>query len=104
MCGEDNHRNRPQSQQEALWQHFPAVESHPADAYLIKMHMEGLSYQQMAKKMLGNKPKSDGELKKKTDSINEQFTRNTSGSMADFKSCLERVMRKNQLIHDDMLN
>ncbi len=58
----------------------------------------------MAEKMLGNKPKSDKELKKKTDSIKKQFTRNTTGSMAKFKSCLERTMRKNQLIHKDMLN
>jgi hypothetical protein len=54
--------------------------------------------------MLGNKPKSDKELKKKTDAVKKQFTRNTSGSMAKFKSCLERTMRKNQLIHKDMLN
>jgi hypothetical protein len=43
------------------------TDSSPTDAYLVKMQMEGLSYQQMAEKMLGNKPKSDKELKKKTD-------------------------------------
>jgi RNA polymerase sigma-70 factor (ECF subfamily) len=80
------------------------TDSSPTDAYLVKMHLEGMSYQQMAEKMLGNKPKSDKELKKKTDSIKKQFTRNTTGSMAKFKSCLERIMRKNQLIHKDMLN
>ena len=41
------------------------TDSSPTDAYLVKMHLEGMSYQQMAEKMLGNKPKSDKELKKK---------------------------------------
>lgn len=80
------------------------TENSPTDAYLVKMHMEGLSYQQMAEKMLDNKPKSDRELKKKTDSIKKQFTRKTSGSMAKFKSCLERIMMKNQLAYNDLLN
>jgi len=80
------------------------AESSPTDAYLIKMQMEGLSYQEMAKQLLGNKPKSDRELKKKTDSIKKQFTRKTSGSMAKFKSCLERMMIKNQLAYSDLVN
>jgi RNA polymerase sigma factor (sigma-70 family) len=80
------------------------TDSSPTDAYLVKMQMEGLSYQQMAEKMLGNKPKSDKELKKKTDAVKKQFTRKTSGSMAKFKSCLERIMTKNQLAYGDLLN
>ena len=80
------------------------TDSSPTDAYLVKMHMEGLSYQEMAEKLLGNKPKSDKELKKKTDAVKKQFTRKTSGSMAKFKSCLERTLQKNQLIHKDLLN
>jgi len=80
------------------------TDSSPTDAYLMKMHMEGLSYQEMAEKMLGNKPKSDKELKKKTDAVKKQFTRKTSGSMAKFKSCLGRMMIKNKLAYGDLVN
>ena len=80
------------------------TDSSPTDAYLMKMHMEGLSYQEMAEKLLGNKPKSDKELKKKTDAVKKQFSRQTSGSMAKFKSCLERIMMKNRLAYGDLLN
>lgn len=80
------------------------TDSSPTDAYLVKMQMEGLSYQEMAEKLLGNKPKSDKELKKKTDAVKKQFTRKTSGSMAKFKSCLERIMTKNRLAYGDLLN
>ena len=80
------------------------TDSSPTDAYLVKMQMEGLSYQEMAEKLLGNKPKSDKELKKKTDAVKKQFTRKTSGSMAKFKSCLERMMTKNKLAYGDLLN
>jgi RNA polymerase sigma-70 factor (ECF subfamily) len=80
------------------------TDSSPTDAYLVKLHLEGMGYQQMAEKSLAGKSYSEKELKKKTTAIKKQFTRKTSGSMAKFKSCLERVMRKNQLIHEDMLN
>ncbi|VTR66061.1 RNA polymerase, sigma-24 subunit, ECF subfamily [Desulfosarcina cetonica] len=80
------------------------TDSSPTDAHLMKMHMEGLNYQEMAEKLLGNKPKSDKEIKKKTDAVKKQFTRKTSGSMAKFKSCLERIMTKNQLAYGDLLN
>ena len=80
------------------------TENSPTDAYLMKMHMEGMNYQQMAEKLLGNKPKSDKELKKKTDAVKKQLTRPTSGSMAKFKSCLERIMIKNRLAYSDLLN
>jgi RNA polymerase sigma-70 factor (ECF subfamily) len=68
------------------------------------MHLEGMDYQQMAEKTLAGTSYSDKELKKKTTAIKKQFTRKTSGSMAKFKSCLERVMRKNNINHADMLN
>lgn len=80
------------------------TENSPTDAYLMKMHMEGLNYQQMAEKLMGTKPKSDKELKKKTDAVKKQFTRKISGSMAKFRSCLERIMTKNQLAYSDLLN
>jgi len=80
------------------------TENSPNDAYLVKMHMEGMNYQQMAEKLLGHKPKSEKDLKKKTDAVKKQFSRKVTGSMAKFKSCLERIMTKNQLAYSDLLN
>jgi DNA-directed RNA polymerase specialized sigma24 family protein len=80
------------------------TESSPTDAYWVKLHFEEMSYQQMAEKSLAGTSYSDKELKKKTTAIKKQFTRKTSGSMAKFKSCLERVMRKNNLDLADILN
>jgi RNA polymerase sigma-70 factor (ECF subfamily) len=80
------------------------TDSSPTDANLVKLHLEGMSYQEMAEKTLAGKSFSDKELKKKATAIKKQFTRKTSGSMAKFKSCLERVMRKNDLNPADMLN
>ena len=58
----------------------------------------------MAEKSLGKKGYSEKELNKKTDAVKKQFTHNLSGSMAKFKTCLERVMRKKELVYHDMLN
>ncbi len=80
------------------------TESSPTDAFLVKLHLEGLGYQHMAERSLGNQSYTDKELKKKTNAIKKQFTRKNTGSLAKFKSCLERVMAQNQLIHKDLLN
>jgi RNA polymerase sigma-70 factor (ECF subfamily) len=80
------------------------AETSPSDAFLVKMHLEGLEYKQMAERDLGNKPYSQRELKKKTNAIKKQFTRKSTGSLAKFKSCLKRIMAKNKLFQDDILN
>jgi DNA-directed RNA polymerase specialized sigma24 family protein len=69
----------------------------PSDAYWVKLHLEGLTYNQMAEKIIGNNPNSSKELKKKTDAVKKQFTRKKTGSLAKFKSCLKQVMQKNNL-------
>ena len=80
------------------------AESSPTDAYLVKMHLEGMDYGQMAEKMLGEKDPSTKQLSKKVNAIKKQFTRSGTGSLAKFKACLEKVMGQNQLIYADMLN
>ena len=80
------------------------TENSPSDAYLVKMHLEGFEYRQMAAKLLKGQDYTEKELNKKVNAIKKQFSRKNSGSLAKFKSCLERVMRKNNLIHDDILN
>jgi len=76
----------------------------PGDASLVKMHLEGLDYSQMAERNLGDKDYPQKELDKKINAIKKQFTRDGTGSLAKFKSCIERVMRKNKLIQDDIFN
>ena len=46
-------------------------ESSPTDAWLVKMHMEGLDYTQMAKQMLGNQDFTQRQLNKKVNAIKE---------------------------------
>ena len=76
----------------------------PADAYLVKMHLEGLNYNQMAEKMLSGQDAGPKDIDKKVNAIKKQFTRTGSGSLDKFKACLERVMRKNNLMHEDILD
>jgi len=80
------------------------AESSSGDAYLVKMYLEGLNYNQMAEKDLSGTDYTQKQLDKKINAIKKQFTRSGTGSLAKFKGCFERVMRKNQLIHADMLN
>ena len=80
------------------------VDTSPSDAFLVKMHLEGLDYSQMAERSLGDKDYPQKELDKKINAIKKQFTRDGTGSLAKFKSCLERIMRKNKLIQNDMFN
>ena len=80
------------------------VDTSPSDACLVKMHLEGLDYSQMAERNLSDKDCTQKQLNKKINAIKKQFTRDRTGSLAKFKSCIERVMKKNKLIHDDILN
>ena len=80
------------------------VDTSPSDAFLIKMHLEGLDYSQMAERSIGNKNCPKKELDKKINAIKKQFTRDGTGSLSKFKSCVERIMRKNNLIQNDMFN
>lgn len=80
------------------------ADTSPSDAYLVKMHLEGLNYSQMAERIFSDKDCTQKQMDKKINAIKKQFTRDRTGSLAKFKSCLERVMKKNKLIHDDMLN
>ncbi len=76
----------------------------PRDANLIRMHLEGLSYEQMAQKELKAATTDPDYLNRKVDAIKKQFTRKESGSMAKFKSILNRCLNSNGLKHRDLLN
>jgi len=74
----------------------------PKDALFVKMHLDDLTYREMAKQELSGMNYNEAELDKKTNAIKKQFTRKGTGSLAKFKDCLERYMKKNQLKYEDM--
>jgi RNA polymerase sigma-70 factor (ECF subfamily) len=76
----------------------------PRDANLIRMHLEGMTYEDMAKKELKGKKISPGKLKKKTDAIKKQFTRNKTGSLKKFKKILSKCLENNALSFSDLFN
>ena len=76
----------------------------PRDANLIRMNLEGLSYEQMAVRELNGKRTDPEKLKRKVDAIKKQFTRKESGSMAKFKTVLGRCLDTNGLDYTDLLN
>ena len=68
------------------------------------MHFEDLSYEEMAKREFRGIKITTRKLKKKTDAIKKQFTRDKTGSMAKFKSILNRCLENNSLKFRDLLN
>lgn len=66
-------------------------EDFPRDASLVRMHLEGLSYSQMAEK-----------LGKKSDAIKKQFTREPTGSLAKFKIALKQIMHTQGIRYEDI--
>jgi RNA polymerase sigma factor (sigma-70 family) len=76
----------------------------PRDANLIRMHLEGMTYEEMAKAETRHENCDDSRLKKKTDAIKKQFTRNGSGSLARFKNILNRSLERQSFETEDLLN
>lgn len=73
------------------------------DANLVRMRLEGLSYEQMAERELAGTRPGRREIKKKTNAVKKQFTRPGTGSMAKFKAVLDRIMEKHGLAPDDLI-
>jgi RNA polymerase sigma-70 factor (ECF subfamily) len=76
----------------------------PKDAHLVRIHLDGLSYRQMAQLELSDMKHNKAETDKKTNAIKKQFTRKRTGSLSKFRVCLERCMRKNKIKQEDTLN
>ena len=76
----------------------------PRDASLIRMNLEGLSYEQMAQRELNGAKADPDELKRRVDAIKKQFTRKETGSMAKFRSVLSRYLDTNGMSCEDLLN
>ena len=77
------------------------AEHSPQDVVLLRWHLEGLSYEDMAKRLLGPGQTASTTIKKKINAIKKQFTRESSGSMARFKIVLQELMQAQGLSYDD---
>jgi RNA polymerase sigma-70 factor (ECF subfamily) len=66
-------------------------EHSPQDASLVRMHLEGLDYSQMA-----------ARLGKSRDAIKKQFSREPTGSLAKFKKALMHLMHAEGLRYEDI--
>ena len=78
-------------------------ESAPKDAALIRMRLNGLSYKKMAEQEINSQINAAGEIQKKVDSIKKQFTRPVTGSLAKYKTLLEKNLQKNGIEPGDLL-
>ena len=64
-------------------------EHSPQDASLVRMHLEGLDYSQMA-----------ARLGKSRDAVKKQFSREPTGSLAKFKKALMQLMQADGLRYE----
>ena len=76
----------------------------PRDASLIRMNLEGLSYEQMARRELTGAGADADALKRKIEAIKKQFTRKKSGSMAKFAGVIKRNLDSNGMDFMDLFN
>ena len=79
-------------------------ETAPRDANLIRMYLNGLSYEKMAEQELNEEQPQTRQTKKKIDAIKKQFTRPQTGSLAKFKSALEKRIQQHEWDCWDLLN
>jgi DNA-directed RNA polymerase specialized sigma24 family protein len=77
------------------------AEQSPRDMELLRWHLDGLSYEDMARRLLGPGQVEMATLRKKINAIKKQVTREDSGSLARFKSILLDLMQQRGLRYDD---
>lgn len=73
----------------------------PRDAELVRWHLEGLSYEDMATRRLEPGPVEAAARQRKINALKKQFTRQKSGSLARFREILLELMRAQGLSYDD---
>lgn len=79
------------------------AETDPMDAGRVKMHLEEMSYGDMAARELAEFHPDQETLKKREMAIKKQFTRSGAGSLAKFKKMLLRNMEQYGIDIDDLL-
>jgi RNA polymerase sigma-70 factor (ECF subfamily) len=73
----------------------------PKDVELLRWHLAGLSYEDMAKRLLGSDQSNKALVSKKINAVKKQFSREGSGSLARFKSALQKLMDARGLSYHD---
>jgi DNA-directed RNA polymerase specialized sigma24 family protein len=77
------------------------AERFPRDVELLRWHLDGLSYEDMAKRLLGPDQLTAATVSKKINAVKKQFTREGSGSLARFRAVLQELMQARGLsCHD----
>jgi RNA polymerase sigma factor (sigma-70 family) len=74
----------------------------PRDAELLRWHLDGMSYEDMAGRLLGPGWSDSATRQKKINAVKKQFTRANSGSLAKFKTVLLELMQQQGLNYDDL--
>ena len=78
------------------------AERFPRDVELLRWHLDGLSYEDMAKRLLGPDQTTGATVSKKINAVKKQFTRQGSGSLARFKAVLQELLRARGLSSHDL--
>ena len=74
------------------------------DAYLMKMHLDGLSYKEMAEREIDPQDGDDRTVNKKINAIKKQFTRPKTGTLARFRNTIASCLKNHELVLKDLLN
>ena len=77
------------------------AECSPRDVELLRWHLAEMSYEDMARQLLGPGQMETANLQKKINAIKKQFTRDKSGSLARFKAVLLELMQQRGLSYED---
>jgi len=77
------------------------AENFPRDVELLRWHLAGLRYEDMAKRLLGQDQMATPILHKKINAVKKQFTRENSGSLSRFKAVLQEFMHAHGLSYED---
>ncbi|RLC03190.1 MAG: hypothetical protein DRI57_29370 [Deltaproteobacteria bacterium] len=78
-------------------------EASSGDANLMRMHLDGLTFRQMAEQMLDGKSPDQEMIENKANAIQQQFKRPRIGSMAKFSLIVNRLMAKHGWNYDELL-
>jgi RNA polymerase sigma factor (sigma-70 family) len=77
------------------------AEHSPRDVELLRWHLDEMSYEDMARRLLGPDQTATSTLLKKINAVKKQFTRESSGSLARFKAVLLELMQEQGLSYED---
>jgi RNA polymerase sigma factor (sigma-70 family) len=77
------------------------AEHSPRDVELLRWHLDEMSYEDMARRLLGPDQTTTSTLRKKINAVKKKFTRENSGSLARFKAVLLELIQEQGLSYED---